>query len=513
MKKKGLRGKRAGKVLVTLIACMVLCLGMTSNAWAYFNRGTVGISAGQKTVSVTAGSSATVSISLSPASDRQTEGCGMAECPQSCGEKECLDENGQCTCNGKEYKTYTTSVAVSSSNTSVATASYSNGTLSIRGVSEGTAVLTLTASLRQFSSGSTTITVNVSKGTSSDGGSGSGNSGSSGGGNGSSGSGNSGSSSSGSGSSGSSAGGSGSTGSSSGGSNSGGSSSGTGSSGSSQGQTASGGSGVTASNVTGGAVDTQTGEETGEAPNEAASEISVVNSDRGTITFVPISAGEMGADYLTAIQGKEEYVDFQSKDEAGNILYAWEFYGMDVKNAFDMDFGISTRTEPFAGCDLFDGQQAFYIAFSHEGELPGKASVFLQVPAEMENGSQWYLYYYDEETGEAELQADGITVENGFVTLELEHCSDYVLCEKEIAAQQTDTGNLLSSDEEPVSDTAVKSSVNPAAAAVIVIIIAAAAAAAVILAIKKKKRDGDGENPGGGTGNLGGSSDNGAGEP
>ena len=61
---------------------------------------------------MTAGSSTTVSVSLSPASDQQTEGCGMAECPQICGEKECLDANGQCTCNGTEYKTYTTSVAV-----------------------------------------------------------------------------------------------------------------------------------------------------------------------------------------------------------------------------------------------------------------------------------------------------------------------------------------------------------------------------------------------------------------
>lgn len=46
MKKKGIQWKRKGKVLAALIACMVLCLGMTSNAWAYFNRGTVGISTG-----------------------------------------------------------------------------------------------------------------------------------------------------------------------------------------------------------------------------------------------------------------------------------------------------------------------------------------------------------------------------------------------------------------------------------------------------------------------------------
>lgn len=429
------RFRRTARLIAALAACLILCLGMSTNAWAYFNRGTVGISTGQKEVFVTEGSSTTVSVSLSPASDQQTEGCGMAECPQICGEKECLDANGQCTCNGTEYKTYTTSVAVFSSNTSVATASYSNGTLSIRGVSEGTAVLNLTASLRQFSSGSTSVTVHVSKGSS----------GSSGGGSSSSG--------------GSSTGGS--SGSSSSGITAGGSSSGNTGGGSGSGvQRPSGGSsaggggnvggsstggGVTANQVTGADTQTPTGENgmPAETPDQAAFQVTTMNSDRGMITFVPISAGETGADYLAAIQGKQEYVDFQQKDEAGNIVYAWEFLGTDIKNVFDMDFGILTGAEPFEGCDFFDGQQALYLSFAHDGELPGKASVFLKVPAEMEDGSQWYLYYYDERTGGAEKVAEALTVENGYVTLELTHCSDYVLCGEKIAASE-DTGSMLS---------------------------------------------------------------------
>ena len=58
---------------------------------------------------------------------------------------------------------------------------------------------------------------------------------------------------------------------------------------------------MTASNVTGGTVDTQTGQANGDAAGETSNEVSVVNSDRGTITFVPLTAGKMGADYLTAI--------------------------------------------------------------------------------------------------------------------------------------------------------------------------------------------------------------------
>ena len=39
--------------------------------------------------------------------------------------------------------------------------------------------------------------------------------------------------------------------------------------------------------------------------------------------------------------------------------------------------------------------------------------------------------------------AEALTVENGYVTLELTHCSDYVLCGEEIAAAE-DTGSMLS---------------------------------------------------------------------
>lgn len=461
-----MRNKKRWTGIVTALVVGAMCLGGIGNATvqAYFNRGTVGVSVGKGTVSVEAGSNTSVSVSLTPASDSQLEGCGMAECPQICGEKDCLDANGQCTCNGKTYKTYNTSVSVSSSNTSVATASYSSGTLTVHGVSEGTAVITLTASLRQFSSGTTSVTVDVSKKPSSNdnnNSSGNDNNNSSGNNNSSSGSHNT-----------------------SNGNNT--SSSTSGNTNSSSSSSSGNKDNSATANQVGGTTTSE--EETAEevTEEENADGVTVVESDRGTITFVPIKEGKMGSDYLEAIKGKEkEYVDFQEKDDAGNILYAWEFLGTDVKNVFDMDFSVTSSKTAFDGCKLFRDVQALYLRFAHDGKLPGKAKVFIKVPEDMKNGSKWYLYHYDSKKETAEELAKELVVENGYITIELDECYDCVLSEKEISAKEekvTTTTNEVKDEPEEISS-------NSSMIYVIVAVIVVLAAGAWLLISKKKKQN------------------------
>ncbi|MCF0120171.1 MAG: hypothetical protein HUJ65_00915, partial [Oscillospiraceae bacterium] len=157
------------KLFAFLAVCIVIVSAASLQpATAYFNRGAVGISAGMSSVSLEAGQSISVSVDLSPASEDQLPGCGMAECPQICGEKDCLDENGECTCNGTIPNTYRTSVSCASSNTAVASASYSSGAVTITANAAGEAVITLTASLRQHTDTSTSISVSVTGSTAPD---------------------------------------------------------------------------------------------------------------------------------------------------------------------------------------------------------------------------------------------------------------------------------------------------------------------------------------------------------
>ena len=117
------------------------------------------VALGTTGVEVQAGATASVTVAITPASDDQTEGCGMPKCPQGCSDA-CADENGQCRCSGPDYKTYYSTAVASSSNASVAVATYSGGALTVYGKSEGEATITVRASLRQFTDAEDTLKVN-----------------------------------------------------------------------------------------------------------------------------------------------------------------------------------------------------------------------------------------------------------------------------------------------------------------------------------------------------------------
>lgn len=144
-----------------IAAALALVVSMLpAQALAYFDRGSVSVALGTTSIEVAAGRTTSVSVSVTPASDDQTPGCGMPKCPQSCSAS-CVDANGQCQCGGKDYETYYPSSVATSSDASVATAVVSGGTLTVTGKGAGTATITVRSSLRQFNDGEATLAVTV----------------------------------------------------------------------------------------------------------------------------------------------------------------------------------------------------------------------------------------------------------------------------------------------------------------------------------------------------------------
>ncbi len=469
------------KKLSLCLAAALACSQIAFVSMAYFDRGDVKVKIGKSSVSMEAGDSETVTVSISPSSDRQLPGCGMPECPQSCGEG-CLNPDGECTCAGTTYQTYYVRGEVSSSNTGVATASYNNGVLSIKGVSPGTATITVTASLRQYSSTSDSIEVNVTKkasGQSSTSGSTGGNSSSSG---------NSHSS----------------VGSSSAENN------GTGSSVNSGNQTQnnsisaneeSGSSknsskvGVTSVENSDSSDNTQAGNEQSDDPNDTETssqndERSVINSDRGKITFIPIVNGKMGKTDFESIKGKKEYIDFQMKDKNGTVLYAWEFLGTDIKEPADIDMSIETGKEPFDGMKVTGGD-SLYLSFGHNGTLPGKASIFLRVTDTFSDEESLNLYYYNEEDQSVSLVTNDLKPESGYVTFSLSHCSDYILTTENLEGATTVPDDRSVSEPENTNQISAEQRQGFKPWIVVVIVIAVAAAGGAVWITKKKRNKED----------------------
>ena len=337
--------KTAKRSLIFVLALLITGVMTCSDSFAYFQRGSVGVYAGQSSVSVSQGGSAAVSLSFSPASSSQLPGCGMAECPQICGEKDCLDANGECKCNGTTYTTYPAYAEAYSSNTSVATASCSGSTVYISGISPGSATITVTAYLRQFTSTSTSIYVTVSGSTQP----------------------------------------------------------------TTQATTASSGQ-VSAKSVKKNKSKKNKKDET-----ETEGTTKTVDSDRGKISFVMIPDGKTGKDALESIKGKDAFIDFQKKDDADTILYAWEFAGKDVTDPRDMDLNLEFSQEAFKDCKYGSKSDSLYIQRGDKEALPGKASTYIRVADWFKDSDKLYLYSFDKENGARAIE-DELSVENGYVT-------------------------------------------------------------------------------------------------
>lgn len=94
---------------VLCAAALALSLCFPTPALAYFSKPAVGVYFGSSSLSLTTGSSGTVSVSVDMWSEQQLPGCGMAECPQACGNLTtpdgvlggCLSGDGWCQCSGR----------------------------------------------------------------------------------------------------------------------------------------------------------------------------------------------------------------------------------------------------------------------------------------------------------------------------------------------------------------------------------------------------------------------------
>jgi hypothetical protein len=358
-------------------------------AYAYYDRGPVGMAVGSSSISVQTGSSVSVSVTLSPASDGQTQGCGMAECPQTCP-PECTDANGQCVCAGSAYSTYYPSVAATSSNGGVATAGYSGGAVQIYGVGAGSATITLTASLRQFSSTSVTISVAVSDPPSSGSNSSTNNSSGSGGG----------------------------------------------------AATGTGGQNSGAQNNGVAANPTELAQAAADANAQDAQTGDTVIEMHGTSARIAqVGSGADTIAKLKEVAGTDGQITFWHGGSLERPDYSWTFYGRDLDaaalDAFDdLDLGltISQSGTGLVSTLLDKVDKTLVLDFAFDGALPAPAILYIAAPSAITVDDALSLYLYDEQTGGFRHVLDGLGVESGYIAFETDHCSVWAISAEDIAA-------------------------------------------------------------------------------
>lgn len=433
-----------GSALAVGLAATLSLGGVPGVAWAYFSKPAPSISVAGG-VSVASGSSTTIACTVSPEAESQLPGCGMAECPQACdglvkpGDSKpggCLDANGWCTCAGTGYYTAYTSVQVSSSDPSVARASYASGVLSIVGYRPGTATISISASLSKHapSAASTTVTVYDNAATPSNP------------------------------------------------SNNGGSPSGSGSgapSGGSVSVTAVGG--TTAIAAAAAAAAASGGEK----------QVVEMEAEDGSKTIVvEAEDAATAAEELGKIVGTNGTVTFWSGGTLGSPAISWTFKGEDIAEDADLNIDptvtVSKRGTGDVSKLMADVDKAIVMDFAHSGDLPAPAEVFVRASDVFSDGDELSLFTYNEDSQKFERVEDGVKVADGYATFTIDHCSVWALSEDDLTKLEMPAGDSAAPTDATQVDVHAQSGTPYVIALAIAVVVVVAAVAAVVVVRRKK---------------------------
>ena len=170
----------------------------------------------------------------------------------------------------------------------------------------------------------------------------------------------------------------------------------------------------------------------------------VLHNDNAAMNLV------LEAEVLEAAKDSEKNLTVSIKGADEKELYSWTFqkdeFTTSSKKITDVNLFLKvndTKDYPAFAENQEEGKDVhgLVISFGHEGVLPCQASVRIYVgdQADITVGSKIYLYHYNKETDKLETLPYGssyIVDEDGYITMNILHCSDYVLLQEKATSKQ-----------------------------------------------------------------------------
>ena len=152
---------------------------------------------------------------------------------------------------------------------------------------------------------------------------------------------------------------------------------------------------------------------------------------------------------LEAAKASLTDITIKIKDaDAQQLAYTWTFRGEDLAKSAtpmtDVNIAMSVHltTEVPKVNEITPSNKDLVLSFDHSGVLPSAASVkFSASKKGFQPGQTLYFYYFNPTTKQTEsLGKDAYTVDaDGNVTVQISHCSDYVLLPKQARTLTLDT--------------------------------------------------------------------------
>ena len=156
----------------------------------------------------------------------------------------------------------------------------------------------------------------------------------------------------------------------------------------------------------------------------------------------------VGSDVFAAARasGSDLVINIRDTD-THELAYTWTFRGADLAKSTvpvtDVNIGMAIRltTEVPQVNRLTPDNTGLVLMFDHSGVLPSTASLTFSAKEKgFKPGQKLYFYFFNTSTGRLDSQGQEYTVDaNGNVTVEINHCSNYVLLPNKVRTITLDT--------------------------------------------------------------------------
>ncbi len=155
--------------------------------------------------------------------------------------------------------------------------------------------------------------------------------------------------------------------------------------------------------------------------------INAINNEQNVTLDMKKEVKEVSTNVFENLAKKED-VDLKVQTAKAT----WKFNSSDINNTnISLNPTVTISNNKFENMDKPPFEDAIYLKFDHEGALPGKATIELDVSEnnKYEKGKTVYLYYFDSTKNKYQY-ISAVTADDKKITIELEHCSEYVISDK-----------------------------------------------------------------------------------
>ncbi len=157
--------------------------------------------------------------------------------------------------------------------------------------------------------------------------------------------------------------------------------------------------------------------------------VDLINNGTVNISIDLTKPESISKDIIKAAKEQKTAITFNVVDAKGKLQYSWTIDGKNVKDIKDINLELKV-SEMKTNANIqkaANNENGLVLSFSHSGNLPTNTQVKVYVGDKFANGDKLFFYYFNETKGQMEKIADGIIVEDGYATVAINHCSDYIL--------------------------------------------------------------------------------------